>query len=125
MTYTRVYGRDGTLRTDCVRRDADGANIPKDDGNYDWQTYVEWCAGHVATVPPPTPPAVYVVSKLTVIRRLNAAGRFTAAVTVLRSNTLLYEMWSAVSELRSDDTQARALFAAVGADPNEILAPEA
>lgn len=69
-------------------------------------------------------PAVHAVSKVTVIRRLQAAGKFNAALNALKADPLLYEIWSAVLEIRSDDANARALFTAVGADPAVILAPE-
>lgn len=64
------------------------------------------------------------VSKVAIIRRLQAAGKFNAALTALKADPLLYELWSAMLEIRSDDANARALFTAVGADPAVILAPE-
>lgn len=65
------------------------------------------------------------VSKLTIINRLSAAGKFEVALTALRADALLYEKWLAVSALRSDDVNARALFTAVGADADAMLAPKA
>ncbi len=72
----------------------------------------------------PTRRQPHYVSKITIIRRLQAAGKFDAALTALKANALLYELWLAVSAIRSDDTQARALFAAVGADPDAMMAPD-
>jgi hypothetical protein len=67
---------------------------------------------------------VYEISKLTVIDRLAAASKFDAALAALKTNDLLYEQWSAAQFIRSDNADARALFTAVGVDPDVILAPE-
>lgn len=64
------------------------------------------------------------VPKITIIRRLRAAGKFDTALTALKADPFLYELWSAALEIQSDDVNARALFTAVGADPDAILAPE-
>lgn len=66
----------------------------------------------------------HTVSKLTIITRLEEQNKFDEALVALKQDDLLYEKWSAVSELRSNDVNARALFAAIGCDPDAILAPE-
>lgn len=71
-------------------------------------------------VAPPTQP--YTISKYTIITRIQAAGKFEAALAVLKSDDLLYEKWSSVAVIMSNDQPARDLFAAVGLDPDVILA---
>lgn len=69
-------------------------------------------------------PGPYPVSKYTIITRLDAAGKFADALTALKSDELLYEKWSAVSVIHSDDQPARDLFTAIGLEPDTILAKE-
>ena len=66
----------------------------------------------------------HTVSKITVINRLEALNKFDAALSVLKQDDHLYEKWSAVSHLRSNDSNAIALFTAIGCDPTVILAEE-
>lgn len=49
MTYSLTSGPG-------VRRDADGAQIPPDPGNTDWQAYEAWLAAGNTPGPAPTPP---------------------------------------------------------------------
>lgn len=65
----------------------------------------------------------HLVPKIIVMRRLQALGKLEDAINALRADIVLYELWSAVSEIRSDDPNARALLMAIGAKPDDILAP--
>lgn len=63
--------------------------------------------------------------KLLLLDRIIAAGLFTAAMTALGGpGDLAYERWSAAQVIASDDPQVRGLLAAIGGDPDELLAPE-
>lgn len=64
----------------------------------------------------------HTVSKYTVIKRLEAAGKFDQALTLLEPDRLNLAKWNAILEVRSDDIQAIALITAVGLDPAVILA---
>lgn len=67
----------------------------------------------------------YEVRKLLVIDRLQASGFFTKAMAALGApGSLTYERWQAAQSIASDDPEVRALLAAVGADPDSILARE-
>ena len=72
--------------------------------------------------PGEAPEPVCTVSKYTIITRLEQAGKFDEALAALKSDDLLYEKWSAVSEIKNTDQPARALFASIGLDPDVILA---
>ncbi len=69
-------------------------------------------------------PDVYEISKVTVIDRLEAAGKFDAVLAILQANTLQYERWQAVTTIKSDNAEVLAVLGAVGADVAIILAPE-
>ena len=55
MAYTRINDAiSGEARPDAVKRDADGAIIPADPGNTDWQAYRAWLdAGNAPAEPAP------------------------------------------------------------------------
>lgn len=77
-------------------------------------------------------PARWDVPKLVIIRRLAAVGKLRAAYAALKleapignltdAELALRESWNAADVVYSDEAPARALFAAIGADPDEILA---
>ena len=64
------------------------------------------------------------ISRIIVIDRLAAAGLFDAAYAGLTSNVLMYERWQAVSTIGVEDTDVLNLLNAIGADTDQILAPE-
>lgn len=62
MTYTLIRSPDNSIYSGAVIRDADGASIPADPRNADWQKYQTWlAAANTPTTPPPLtpPPVVY------------------------------------------------------------------
>lgn len=69
------------------------------------------------------PPAFYVVPKIKVVERLQAAGLLEKARLALDSGDLYTrERWNAAEWVPVDDPVVLALLAAIGADPAEILA---
>lgn len=73
------------------------------------------------------PPPRWPVPKLAIIERLHAAGRLVAANAALNGAgsadaILLAERWYQAREVWSDDARARQFLAAIGADPDAILA---
>ena len=67
---------------------------------------------------------VHDVSKFTIITRLVEANKFAEALAALKADDLLYEKWSTVQVVHSNDQAARDLFTAIGLDPDVILAFE-
>lgn len=61
------------------------------------------------------------ISKLDLINRLEALNKFQDALKTLKSNELLYEKWSASSEIKRNDINARNLLETLGLDPDEML----
>lgn len=64
---------------------------------------------------------VHAISKLELIKRLEAVDMFNDALSILKADDLLYEKWSAASEIRQDDVNARALFLNLNLDPDVML----
>ncbi len=61
------------------------------------------------------------ISKLDLINRLEALNKFQDALKILKSNELLYEKWSASSEIKTNDINARNLLETLGLDPDKML----
>ncbi len=68
------------------------------------------------------PPARWLVPKLTIVDRLIAAGQDDAAFQALAADARKQRRWDAATDVWSDDADALALLAAIGADPAVILA---
>lgn len=120
----RIYIKKGLV--DTVELNV--KDISDQQGSYVVADDVEVFAGYKDngkgnfTAPTKPEPGPHRVSKYTIITRLEAAGKFAQALAVLRSDDLLYEKWSAVTVIHSDDKPARDLFTAIGLDPDEMLA---
>lgn len=63
------------------------------------------------------------VPKLLIIDRLEAAGLGDAAEAALSANRAAKRRWDAASSIYADDGAVRAFLAAIGAEPDLILAP--
>jgi hypothetical protein len=72
---------------------------------------------------PPAPPVL--VSKATIIERLQTASKLAAFRTAMDSATLLQrERWNAAREINAANATFIALLNSISADPAVILAPE-
>lgn len=65
------------------------------------------------------------ISKLDLINRLETVNKFQDALKKLKTDDLLYEKWSAATEIIINDKTARSLLQSLGLDPDIILANQA
>ncbi len=80
----------------------------------------------VEDVVDPAPPVqIVTVSRITIVDRLQAAGKLAAMRTALDAASLYArERWTARHAFRADDAQLLTLLNNIGADPAVILATE-
>ena len=65
------------------------------------------------------------VSKVTILKRLQAAGIYDTARGALdEQDQFTQELWTAAQVIRSNDEIVRGLLSAIGADVDAILAKE-
>lgn len=82
----------------------------------------EWEGGqHKVPIPEPAR-SRWMVPKLAVVERLEAASLRLAAKVALAQDDYQQDRWDAAAEIASDDQAVRALLADIGADPDAILA---
>lgn len=62
------------------------------------------------------------ISKLDLINSLETMNKFQDAIKILKTDDLLYEKWSAATEIKTNDKDARSLLESLGLDPDKILA---
>ncbi len=75
MAYTQIVDlTTGAVRLNMIHRDADGANVPADPGNLDWQAYQAWVAA--GNTPTPAAAPAPSVPQLTFLQFL---GLFTSS----------------------------------------------
>lgn len=88
----------------------------------------EWAALHAwgtpeAFVPPPAESRR--IAKLTLIDRLDKAGKLAAAFTALGGpGARAYERWQASKTVDTSNGEVLALLTGIGCDPVQFLAPE-
>jgi len=51
-TYQQLLNPDGSIDANTIKRLPDGAFIPNDSANADWQAYQEWLAAGNTPLPP-------------------------------------------------------------------------
>lgn len=129
MTY-RLTDQPG-----LVLRIADNTYVPHAPGNRDYRAYQEWLGqGNVPEAAPAPPARMRFIRKLVIIERLAAAKKLRQAMAALKleanaaglsdEELLLRERWRSSVAVAQHDADARAMFAALGLDPDVILAPD-
>ena len=136
---------DGALRTFVEYGQPHTASVPPGTvalSDEQWERWTAdptgyaWRSGGLFAInaePPPAP--AYEVPKLLVVTRIGNAGLLRDARAALKlgrpdadltdAELLLRDRWDAAVSIRSDDAEVRGLLAAIGADPDAILAPAA
>lgn len=61
------------------------------------------------------------ISKLDLINGLETMNKFQDAIKILKTDNLLYEKWSAATEIKTNDKNVRSLLETIGLDPDEML----
>ncbi len=123
-----VIGDDDTQ----VFSSARAAMVPADDAAYAaWReaggiaAKVNVFADAIGVLRAANIPPYHVVPKRLMVDRLQAVGKLEAARAALDAAPLyVQERWNTRMVVNGDDPTARALIAAIGADPDAILAPE-
>ena len=119
MTYTLVYN------STTIVRDADGAQIPADSANVDYQNYLAWVmAGNRAT--PATPPPAPVPScQLWQLQAVLTPAQWTtvlSAVTAANNPALTAFASRGDSVIPGNSVTLISLGAAIGMTPTQVAA---
>lgn len=66
---------------------------------------------------------VYEIPKITVLKRLDAAGKFNAVMDVIEGDRWALQQWNAVDVVHSNDPVMLSMFTALSVDASVILSP--
>jgi hypothetical protein len=119
MTYTLVAS------SSSVVRDADGATIPDDPRNGDWQAYQAWLAAGNAPTPAPVPPAPVPSCALWQLQAVMTAAQWssvTSAVAALNSPAVSAFFAHGTNVIPSNSTTLLAIAAQLGMTADEAAA---
>jgi len=118
MTYTLTAGSS-------VARDADGAMIPADPANADWQIYQVWLAAGNAPSPAPAPPTPVPACQLWQLQSVLSAAQWTAvqsAVAALNNAAVTAFFAHGTNVIPANSTTLLALAATIGLSPAQASA---
>ncbi len=118
MVYTLTSGSS-------VIRDADGACIPDDPSNTDWQTYQAWLAAGNTPNPAPVPPAPIPSCALWQLQSVMTPAQWTAvsaAVAALNNPAVSAFFAHGTNIIPANSTTLIALGAAIGLTAAQVTA---
>ena len=69
-------------------------------------------------------PPFHSVPTYRILRRIEDLGKADAAETALNANRTLFRRFYTIGTIPADDENARTFLAAIGVDPDVVLAPE-
>jgi hypothetical protein len=117
MTYTLM------ARSSGVVRDADGACVPADPGNVDWQAYELWLAAGNAPAPAPSPPPPVPSCALWQLQAVMTPAQWTAvqsAVAALANPAVSAFFAHGADVVPADSTTLLSLGASIGLGADEV-----
>src|SRR5579872_526511 len=118
MTYTLTSGSS-------VIRDADGATIPANPLNTDWQTYQAWIAAGNTPNPAPASPTPVPTCQIWQLRAVLTAAQWTAIQNAIASENnpaLTAFSTQGNNPIPANSTTLIALGAAIGLTPSQVAA---
>lgn len=117
-----IIGEDETQAYSSAQQ----AVVAIDNADPDRVTRIDSMTSLVEVLRAANVPPYHAVTPYRIVRRLEAAGVAAQAIAVLEApqNAVLRWRFTTLAGVPADDPDARALIAAAGADPDEILAPE-
>jgi hypothetical protein len=126
MTYSLIYSSIiGGAFPDRVKRDADGAFIPADPNNYDWQAYQAWlAAGNTptpATAPPPPVPTCLIWQLKAALTPAHLAA-VTTAVSALGDSAVTQFFDQGTNQIPANSQTLIKLGAVVGLSQDQVTA---
>ena len=118
MTYTLTAGSS-------VARDADGAMIPADPANADWQIYQVWLAAGNIPSPAPAPPTPVPTCQLWQLQSVLSAAQWSAvqsAAAALSNPAVSAFFAHGTNVIPANSTTLLALGAAIGLSSDQTAA---
>ena len=126
MTYSQIFDqRTNAISTTAIVRDTDGATIPNDQQNTDWQAYQAWLkTGNKPTIPlaPPPPVPLCALWQLEAVLTSAQQAALQSAVVAANDPTVSAFWRHGTNTIPATSTTLLALGKAMGLTPTQVTA---